>query len=228
MLVMTTTGVYDTENVHGHIPESVSFSTDICPVLDNILSRTNMRSIGQRIDYIHNIMDISNDTLYMDRPAWQDRVLNDIGNVPYHEVIDRILTYTFKKLSYSCAGLFTISLEGGHASISECTPREILVSFMVLDIILDWSPSIERLSNYSEARWESHVSLERYIGLSEIDAKEDARFINSECRIYRCKDCGRLTYTEKKDDEFMLQHGLKPRKRCTECIRSNKMKGGSQ
>ena len=99
MLVMTTTGVYDTENVHGHIPESVSFRTDICPVLDKILNWTNMRSISQRIDYIRNVMDIDNGTLYMDRLAWQDFVLNDIGKIPYHEIIDRILTYTFKKFS---------------------------------------------------------------------------------------------------------------------------------
>lgn len=46
--------------------------------------------------------------------------------------------------------------------------------------------------------------------------------INTNCRIFRCKDCGRLTYVDRREDQNMIDRGLKPVKRCYNCIQTRR------
>lgn len=48
--------------------------------------------------------------------------------------------------------------------------------------------------------------------------------INTNCRIFRCKDCGRLTYVDRREDQNMIDRGLKPVQRCYSCIQARKRK----
>lgn len=41
--------------------------------------------------------------------------------------------------------------------------------------------------------------------------------INDNCRIYKCKSCGKLCFTSNDDDKFLKSKGLKPRQRCYNC-----------
>lgn len=51
------------------------------------------------------------------------------------------------------------------------------------------------------------------ISLAEITAN----YINTSCRIFKCKDCGKLAYVRKEDDEDKCSKGMKPVKRCVAC-----------
>lgn len=50
-------------------------------------------------------------------------------------------------------------------------------------------------------------------------AENTANYINTSCRIFKCKDCGKLAYVRKEDDKDKdkCSKGMKPVKRCVAC-----------
>lgn len=46
--------------------------------------------------------------------------------------------------------------------------------------------------------------------------------INNNCRIFKCKQCGQLTYIDRSNDQRMIRNGLKPVQRCDACLRERR------
>ena len=60
------------------------------------------------------------------------------------------------------------------------------------------------------------------VGISKEDVCAEAADINVSCRIFKCKDCGRIDYISKMDDESKKDRGLQPVKRCFSCIQKRR------
>lgn len=67
---------------------------------------------------------------------------------------------------------------------------------------------------------DKHLNLSDSASLTASTSTVD--YINTNCRIFRCKDCGRFTYVDHREDQNMIDRGLKPVKRCYNCIQTRR------
>lgn len=54
------------------------------------------------------------------------------------------------------------------------------------------------------------------------DAVREVSELNRENRFFRCKECGKITYISKADDERKKARGLQPVQRCKDCVQKHK------
>lgn len=54
------------------------------------------------------------------------------------------------------------------------------------------------------------------------DAVLEVSKLNRNNRFFRCKECGKITYISKADDERKKAHGLQPVQRCKDCVQKRK------
>lgn len=54
------------------------------------------------------------------------------------------------------------------------------------------------------------------------DAIHEVSELNRNNRFFRCKECGKITYISKADDERKKAHGLQPVQRCKDCVQKRK------
>lgn len=67
---------------------------------------------------------------------------------------------------------------------------------------------------------DKHLTLSHSASLTASESTVD--YINTNCRIFRCKACGRLTYVDRRKDRDMTDRGLKPVQRCYNCIQTRR------
>ena len=92
-----------------------------------------------------------------------------------------------------------------------------------LELSVESGASVKTVKLPAKPAYLSLLLVESYKRTYDIyDYSEDitniAEDINEQCRIYKCKDCGKITYVRKSDDAWKIAHGLKPVQRCDECI----------
>lgn len=70
------------------------------------------------------------------------------------------------------------------------------------------------------------VSSDKHLNLSDSTSltasASTVDHINTNCRIFKCKDCGKLTYVDRREDQNMVDRGLKPVQRCYNCIQTRR------
>ena len=54
------------------------------------------------------------------------------------------------------------------------------------------------------------------------DAVREVSELNRNNRFFKCKECGKITYISKADDERKKAHGLQPVQRCKDCVQKRK------
>lgn len=60
------------------------------------------------------------------------------------------------------------------------------------------------------------------VGATLKQIQDSVSYINTSCRIFKCKDCGEIDYVAKSDDLWKVNHGLNPVQRCSSCIQKRR------
>ena len=88
--------------------------------------------------------------------------------------------------------------------------------------IVETSETHEVYMPFMSTPKEKHITL---LDADELTIRTNTvTHINNNCRIFKCKQCGQLTYVERSNDQYMIRNGLKPVQRCDACLRERRLK----
>lgn len=191
--------VYDTlEELEPLIKnQSIQLSHDI----DNPLSRIALSNNAEALKQIDIMWEWLNQdeecTYYINKYEFQEvtRYKDDgfyglaVNQLVYNLLTTGVFTNTYYDVEYTLDGAMV-------KEITETSPAYINVRVV--------NPGVHTVTQDDSGNKEYMESR--------------AKALNADCRFFKCKDCGRIVPVLKADDEWKINNGLKPVKRCQACI----------
>lgn len=202
------------------ILKHVTFEGAIKPLLDIIRAHARPKTgLMSDIVTVHRLIrSIPPDELFFSKEDLTDIVNGYVRELHYTKALQVILENTYWHFAHTIEDYKVEISESGAILRDESYNEDIFVSEMMLMGLGMTNPDFDEIRNSLD---HSHEFVHEF-GLLKEEAKEIADAINNEYRIFRCKDCGRLTYVKKSEDERMRKFGLSPRKRCFYCVSKRK------